>query len=257
MNAALESPRPGPVVAVVIPAYNEAATSADVAGRARQVCRRVIVVDDGSRDGTADRLEGLDVQVLRNPDNLGKAASLWRGAQQALADGAEAVITLDGDGQHRPEDIPLLLAAATQHPTSIIVAARLRKREAMPPLRAFGNRCANFWISWAAGHPISDSQSGFRLYPAQAFRQVRAPRSRSQGFVFESEVLIDAARRGMRTRAVEIEAIYAPGSRASHYRPAADTLLIIRMVAGKLIRYGLYPQGLLRSLGLLPLPGGD
>jgi glycosyltransferase involved in cell wall biosynthesis len=242
----------GMKLAVVIPAYNEAATIANVALRASRVCERVIVVDDGSQDGTAERLQGLNVTVLRNDNNRGKATSIWRGAQHALAGSADAVVTLDGDGQHRPEDIPRLAKAAHGRPQSIVIGARLRNRASTPPLRLFGNRCADFWISWAAGHPICDSQSGFRLYPAPVFRFCRRPEGRREGFVFESEVLIDAVRGGYYTLPVEIEAVYPAGNRASHYRPIRDTLLIIRMVAWKLIGYGLYPQGLLRSLGMLP-----
>lgn len=237
-------------VAVVIPAYNEAATIADVACRARKICDRVIVVDDGSQDATAESLLGIDVELLRNDTNSGKAASIWRGARHAIAAGADAIITLDGDGQHRPEDIPLLIDAALQQPRRIIIAARLRNRHRTPSLRLFGNRCANFWISWAAGHAISDSQSGFRLYPAEIFHLCQQPRRLSESFVFESQVLIEAAAHGYYTHPVVIEAIYPSGGRPSHYRPARDTLRIIRMVALKLLARSMYPQGLLRALGL-------
>jgi glycosyltransferase involved in cell wall biosynthesis len=234
--------------AVVIPAYDEADTIADVARRARAQLRRVIVIDDGSTDGTAERLQGLDVTVLRNGENCGKAVSLWRGMQKALADGADAVITLDADGQHRPEDIPQLLEQARRHPGLLIVASRLRRVEAPPPLRLFANRCANFWISWASGYRIHDTQSGFRLYPAALLQRLPAPRGRSSGFVFESEVLIEAAWQGVLSLPVIIDSIYPKASRPSHYRPALDTLRIAQMVALRLLRRGLYPVGLWRSL---------
>jgi glycosyltransferase involved in cell wall biosynthesis len=235
-------------VTVVIPAYNEAATIADIAKRARAQLAQVIVVDDGSGDGTAEQLRGLDVTVLRNERNCGKAVSLWRGMETALARGASAVVTLDADGQHQPEDIPQMLRAAAQYPGQLIVASRLRRAAPPPPLRLFANRCANFWISWAAGYWIADSQSGFRLYPAALLRRLPTPHGRGSGFVFESEALIEAAWQGVRSRPVVIDSIYPKVARPSHYRPAVDTLRIIRMVALRLLRRGLYPLGLWRVL---------
>lgn len=241
-------------VAVVIPAYNEAATIADVAQRARAQAARVIVVDDGSNDGTVDALQDLDITLLRNTVNCGKGASLWRGARHAAEGGARAIITLDADGQHSPEDIPRVIGMAEQNPNTIIIASRLRHQENAPALRLFANRMANFWISWAAGYFIADSQSGFRLYPAALLEKVQVAHERQHSFVFESEILIDAAWRGVRSQPVPIDSVYFEAARPSHYRAAADTLLIIRMVAGRLLRRGLNPLGLLRVLESLLRP---
>jgi glycosyltransferase involved in cell wall biosynthesis len=240
------------LVTVVIPAYNEAATIADVATRARAQVARVIVVDDASTDGTDSCLGELDVTVLRNPENLGKAGSLWRGVHYALQTGSHAVITLDGDGQHRPEDIPRLLAKASECPGQIIIAARDMAHEQVPGYRRNANRVANFWISWACGYPIPDSQSGFRLYPASLMDAIEIDVSRGRSFVFESEILIEAASRGVYSQSVPIEAIYAEDRRPSHFRPVTDIVRITRMVAWRLIRQGLHPVGLLRSLGVMP-----
>ncbi len=238
--------------AVVIPAYNEAATIRDLAERALRVCAPVIVVDDGSSDDTARMLDGLAVRLLRNEGNLGKAASLWRGAQEALTLGADAIVTLDGDGQHAPEDIPRLIAAAQQNPGSIVIGARLADRSAIPKLRYFGNRVAVFWLSWACGQHLDDSQSGFRVYPAELFRDTVIPHDRQHGFVFESEILIEAARHGHRCVTVPIAAIYRTGARISYFRHL-DTLRIVRMVAWKLLSRGLYLQGFYRAF-LRPAP---
>ncbi|MFO1154430.1 MAG: glycosyltransferase family 2 protein [Rhodospirillales bacterium] len=237
-------------VAVVIPAFEEAATIAAVATDVLRHCPSVIVVDDGSRDGTADQLTGLPVTLLRHERNQGKAASLWTGIEAALARGASAVITMDGDGQHPADAIPRMLEAAADDERRLVMAARLHCRDRMPSARRFGNGMADFWISWAAGCRITDTQSGFRLYPAALLRRLTAVsyRQRRRGFVFESEVLIDAARAGFRPYQVPIDAIYERTSRASHYRPVADTLAIIAMVAGKLLARGMYVQGLIRSL---------
>jgi glycosyltransferase involved in cell wall biosynthesis len=243
-------------VCVVIPAYNEAATIRDVASRALSQCKQVIVVDDGSIDGTAQALAALPVTVLRHASNRGKAAALWSGFERALADGASAVVTLDGDGQHRPEDIPRFLEAAQRHRECIVIGSRIVERAAFPKARYYANCTANFWISWAAGYRIEDSQSGFRLYPASLLKRVRVPHDRAHGFVFESEVLIEAARFGIRSLSLPIAAIYAPGARASHFRSVVDVLRITRMVAWKLVSRALYPQGFARAF-LWPRAAGD
>ena len=111
--------------AVVIPAYNEAATIRQVTKAALQHSPLVIVVDDGSSDDTAAQLQDMNVEVLRNKTNLGKAGSLWRGLQHAINKGADAVMTLDGDGQHDPHDIPDLLNEARINPHAVVIGARL------------------------------------------------------------------------------------------------------------------------------------
>jgi glycosyltransferase involved in cell wall biosynthesis len=235
-------------VAAVIPAFNEARTIRDVVRRALAQLPDVIVVDDGSIDGTADELAGLPVTLISNPRNLGKGASLWRGFAVALAEDAGAVVTLDGDAQHRPEDIPRLVAAWRTQSGNVIIGERLRDKAAIPPLRYFGNRFANFWVSWAAGRPVSDSQSGFRVYPASLLRSVHVAHGPGARFAFESEILIEAGRAGFGISGVPIAALYPPQARASHYRGAVDTARIVRMIAWKLAARGFDPRALLRSL---------
>ena len=235
-------------VVAVIPALDEAQTIRDIAERARREADALIVVDDGSTDGTAERLAGLDLVVVRREQNLGKADSLWDGIQRALAMGADAIVTLDGDGQHRPEDIGRLVGVHAKHPQCIVIGARLHDRAQFPARRYYANRFAGFWISWAAGYPIADTQSGFRVYPASLFSQLARSDFRGNRFVFESEVLIRAARRGFFSVATRIPGIYPNQARPSHFRPVADIAKIVLMVAGQLLRRGMYPAGLWRSL---------
>lgn len=233
---------------VVIPAYNEAHTVRDVALRARLHCANVVVVDDGSTDGTAGVLAGLDVTLLRNEQNLGKAGSLCRGFERALAGGATGVITLDADGQHAPEEIPLFIERALDDPGAFLIGARRRDQRKTSFWRYGANRVADFWIGWAAGAPIEDSQSGFRLYPAALLLAMDVPCERSRSFVFESEMLIEAAGRGVAIQNVPVTVMPRSGPRPSHFRPLLDIARITRMVAGKLLSRGLYLKGLYRSL---------
>jgi glycosyltransferase involved in cell wall biosynthesis len=235
---------------VLIPAYNEVATIRALAQRVLAVSNRVIVVDDGSTDGTGAQLVRMPITVLTNPRNLGKAASLWRGLDYAMAQGATRVVTLDGDGQHDPADIVRLLHVADQFPRRIVIGARLHDKVNFPARRYYANQFARFWISWAAGGPIADTQSGFRVYPASLLAQLSHADVSWGRFVFESEILIAAGERGVRTVAVPIPGIYPQNARASHFRPVRDIARIVVMVAGRLLRHGMHPLGLWRSLNL-------
>lgn len=230
---------------VVIPANNEAATIRAVVLGVLAYVPRIIIVDDGSTDSTAAALTDLPITVLQNQAKLGKAASLWRGIDVALAEGAGGVITLDGDGQHDPRDLPRLIGTFLAEHGAIIIGSRLHARDLIPRVRYCANRFANFWISWAAGQAIADTQCGYRIYPIGVLRALRLPLANTEGFVLESEILIEAGRRGVRIVAVPVTAIY-PRGRRSRFRPVADIALIVRMVAWKLISRGFYLKGLVR-----------
>lgn len=246
---------------LVIPAYNEGAVLGSVVRAVLQLpagcIDAVFVVDDGSTIGDDDSLpHDPRVRRLRHPHNEGKARALIDGMTRALELKPDRVVTMDGDGQHRAQDIPRLLALAQALPQTIIVGARLAERDRIPGARYRANRFANFWIAWASGHPVTDSQSGFRAYPADLLAAVlpllersypAGRNSRRKGFVFESEMLIEAGRLCHFTAPVLIPAIYET-KRASHFRPVADITQIVIMVAGHLLRRGLYPRGLWNSL---------
>ena len=231
--------------AIVIPAYNEEATIVDVVTRALNECDKVIVVDDGSVDKTVEKLDGLPITLIKHIENKGKAASLWDGFAAALELGVDVIITLDGDGQHAPEDIPILLAKADQFPQDIIIGARLADKSVIPAKRYYANKIANFWIAWAAAYPIHDSQSGFRLYPVALFQGLKI--STKYGFVFESEILIKAAQKNIYSHPVKIPAVYKENARPSHFRGVADITLITLMVGKSLISRGMYLKGFYRS----------
>lgn len=236
-------------IAVVIPALNEASSITGLAERALGFSPHVIIVDDGSSDDTADLLDQVPVTVLRHATTRGKGASLVTGFREALKRDIWAVVTLDGDGQHRPEDIPRFRARAAEAPDQIIIGSRAADRAACPPARYRANRIADFWISWACGYAVEDSQSGFRLYPRKVLESVQAKHDPERGFVFESEILINAARAGFRSTPVAIPALYdGTMQRDSHFRPVADITRIVIMVARKLLSRWMYPEGLYQSL---------
>jgi len=239
--------------AVVIPAYNEEATIVGVVREALQHIEQVIIVDDGSTDQTALLLQNLPVTVLRNNTNCGKGASLWKGFHYAKEQGVTAVVSLDGDGQHSPADIPRLIDQAEFNPHRIIIGARRRPWTRHTWHRIIANRIADFWVSWAAGHPIADSQSGFRIYPLSLITQLTIPTGPERSFVFESEILVEGARRGFWSLPVAIESDPRQAPRPSYFRPVVDIARITLMIGGKLLSEGLAPRNLYHSLFGQPL----
>jgi glycosyltransferase involved in cell wall biosynthesis len=238
-------------IAVVIPAYNERRTLRDLVERTLRQVRHVIVVDDGSTDGTSTAIADLPVVLLRHERPRGKGEALKRGFAEALRRGYDAVVTIDGDGQHVAADIPRLLAAHRIEPNAIVLCARTRGRDCQPRLRRFANGFADFWISWACGRRVSDSQCGQRLYPRTVLES--ADWTHTGGFAFESEVLIEATRHGFEIASVPIVVRYHDGRRPSHFRPLVDVARITRMLFWKILSRGLYLPGLLRSLASRPL----
>lgn len=234
--------------AIVIPAYNEESTIRDIVRRSLKQCEKVIVIDDGSSDNTISELINLPISLIKHKTNQGKASSLWDGFQFALKEQVDFIITLDGDAQHAPEDIGLLVSKRLQHKNHIIIGARLANKDSIPAKRYYANKIANFWIAWASGYPISDSQSGFRLYPVNLLKNLTISTSKNSSFVFESEIIIRASQVGIYSHAVSIPAIYRDDARPSHFQGARDITLITLMVGKSLISRGMYPQGLYKSI---------
>ncbi|AKC86932.1 glycosyltransferase family 2 protein [Pseudoxanthomonas suwonensis] len=227
-------------VAVVIPALNEALRIREVVEHTLRHCRWVIVVDDGSDDGTGACLDGLPVTRLRHPQRRGKGAALRTGFAEALARGARGVLTLDGDGQHDPADLPRLLEAADRHPHCIVIGARLRQRAAAPVHRRLANAFGDWGVAWAAGHRIADTQSGQRYYPAEVIALDDVP---GEDYVYEAQLLISAARRlGVRCVSVPVETRYRGRDggplRRSHFRPLRDLYRITSHVVRQVLAHG-------------------
>ena len=222
------------VTAVLIPAFNCAATIAAVVAGARRRVATVLVVDDGSADDTAVIAGAAGAEVLRLERNRGKGVALRRGLELLAARGVTRVVSMDGDGQHLAEQIGLLLAASDAAPGALVIGQRMLGGAAVPGLRLFGNRFANRWVEIASGANLADTQSGFRVYP---LRETLALGASAARFAFETEVLIRAVRAGIPVRSVPVEVYYPPPSqRISHYRPFVDTVRIIFVVLGLIFR---------------------
>lgn len=234
--------------AAVIPALNEQRTIRQVAEQARRQVDQLIVVDDGSTDQTSAELKDLDLALIRRDSPGGKAAALAIGFERALAEGCDCVVTLDGDGQHDPADIARLLSAARAHPDHLVIGARLRQRHRQPGIRKFANRLADFFVSWASGQRVPDSQTGFRVYPGSLLQKVRPSTARRHGFVFETAMLIDGARAGYPCLAVSIDSVYQQGARPSHFRPGMDVWEIFWFVFWRILLRALYLPGLWRMI---------
>jgi glycosyltransferase involved in cell wall biosynthesis len=222
-----------PRLAALIPAYQAAATVGDVVRGTRAVLADVIVVDDGSTDDTGDVARAAGAIVLRQTPNAGKGAALLRGFRHLASDGFTHAVTLDADGQHYPDEIPVLLAALAANPSALVVGVRRKEGHAIKAIARFGNVVADRLMKIIAGQPLPDTQSGFRIYPLGATLALGATGAR---YDFETEVLLRAARRGLRLVGVPVRVFYPPiAERVSHYRPSVDTLRIIRTVVRVLV----------------------
>ena len=216
----------------VIPVHNEAPTIATIVRVARAYLP-VIVVDDASDDGSGQLAAGAGATVITLSRHYGKGAALRRGFAAALRYGAENVITLDGDGQHEPCDIPRFLAASRQWGSSIIIGNRLAAATDMPRHRLQAIQVGSFWINWMGECNVQDTQSGFRLYPATILQSLSLKHS---GFLLESEILLKAGQAGYVMREIPIRPIYRCGQR-SHYRPCRDGTLAAAYLCYRGLRF--------------------
>jgi len=220
-------------VVALIPAYQAAMTVGAVVTGVRDYCARVLVLDDGSSDDTAARAAAAGAEVLRHSGNRGKGAALLSGLRTLGVQGVARVLTVDADGQHLAEEIPVLLAASDATPAAIVVGVRRKEGHAIARANRFGNWISDRLLRALAGQPLPDTQSGFRIYPVAATLAL-GPRGRR--YDFETEVLLLAARRGLPLVGVPVRVYYPPiAERVSHFRKWRDTLRIIATVLRVLV----------------------
>ena len=191
----------------------------------------VIVVDDGSTDGTTETAERAGASVIRHATNRGKGAALQTGFDAALARGCAAVVTIDGDGQHNIREIPKLAEAAERHGAAVVVGRRRRIRGVMPRERRMVNSSSSALLSLLTGQRLADIHSGFRFIRRDVLERVRLTTSR-----FDAEVgfLMDTAGKGFKIVEVPVETIY--GTEESKIRAARDTLRFFTVIFRKSLR---------------------
>ncbi len=209
-------------VAAAIPAYDAAPSVGAVVQGTRAVVPDVLVVDDGSRDATAETARAAGARVLSQPVNRGKGAALALALSELFGEGFDGVVTLDADGQHLPEEIPKLLAAAAGG-ADLVLGVRDHHFAQMSAVRRASNRLSSRAISLLAGQTLPDIQTGFRYYSRRLFAAVGLPEPR---FEAESAVVVRAVRRGFAVATVPVRLGFADGRVTSHYRALVDSLRI-------------------------------
>lgn len=226
MAAPAETAHPARV-AVIIPALNAVATLGAVVARARAAlpAARVIVVDDGSSDGTVAAGQESGATVLVHPRNWGKGTALATGIAHALTGGAEVCATLDADGQHPPEELPRLVAPLLAGAADLVLGARARTAP-MPRSRRLSNWLSARLASRIAGRTVADSQTGFRAFTRDVAAVVRPPETR---YDYETAFLLEALARGFRVTSIAVPTVY-DGAR-SYFRPVVDTWRLARVFA--------------------------
>lgn len=216
-------------ICVIIPTYNEAKNIAGIIGRVRRQGLEAVVIDDGSQDKTHEIAQDSGAIVLRNQVNQGKGSSLIKGFNYAQGMGFDAVITMDGDGQHLPEEIPYFIRLATYSNSSIFIGNRMLKRKNMPYVRLLTNKLMSWIISFVARQDIPDTQCGFRLIKKEALERINLDTSK---YETESEIIIKASRLGFKIESVPIKTIYE--GEKSQINPFFDTLRFIKFIAAAL-----------------------
>ncbi len=228
---------------VIIPTYNNAGTLKDVLSRTLAQGLPIVVVDDGCTDGTKEILSGFkDVTVIAHPKNQGKGAALKTAFRWTLEKGYAYAVTIDSDGQHYPEDIPELLKAKGER--TIVVGSRTTRGANAGG--SFANRFSNFWFTAYTGIRLTDTQTGFRLYPLRDLPSLRVVGNRYEA---ELSLLLFSAWKGLRLVPVQVRVNY-PKDRVTHFRPFQDFMRItlVNIIGLPLAIFYGWPRILLHKL---------
>ena len=204
---------------VIIPTYNNSKTLKRVIDGVLQYTNHIIVVNDGSTDATSHILsEYNQIEQIHLPKNKGKGNALKTGFSAARAGGYKYAITIDSDGQHFPDDIPVFLKAIEEGDDVLLIGSRNMGQEGVPKKSSFGNKFSNFWFWFETGIKLEDTQSGYRAYPLHKI----PTKYFTSKFEFEIEVIVRTAWKGIAVKNVPVKVLYDMNERVSHFRPFKD-----------------------------------
>ena len=209
---------------VCIPAFNEEKPIVDIIKKSLNYVDRVVVCDDGSTDLTSEQAKNAGAIVLKHEKNMGKGyamKSLFRYAKDVDAD---IVVTIDGDGQFLPEQIPNLIEPILENNYDIVIGNRFSDDEEMPSYRKAGNKMLDTITKLAADLPFSDTQSGFRSYSKKAIQSISFS---TNGFGVDSEILVDASNKGLKITEKKVTVLYNTGEKTSTKDPVSHSMSVI------------------------------
>lgn len=236
---------------VLIPTYNNANTIFQIITDVKRFTNNIIVINDGATDNTEEIISNIQgIEVIGYKNNKGKGYALRLGLEFAYKFGYRYAITIDSDGQHFADDIPVFLKRIEERPDSLLIGARNLTAYNMPSKNTFANKFSNFWYKIETGRKLSDTQSGYRLYPLDKLQNMRF---KTRGYEFEVEIIVRAAWKGICVENVPIKVYYPPKEkRISHFKPLRDfvriSLLNTILVFYALIVY--YPWRFMQSITL-------
>ena len=237
-------------ICVIVPTYNNEKTIVDVLQRIQAYTHNIIVVNDGSTPETLAAIRTLTElpDIVDYVPNRGKGYALIQGFRRALELGYRYAVTIDSDGQHFPEDIPVIIDCHSANKDALVVGSRNLTADNMPSRNTFANKFSNFWFRLQTGIPLEDTQSGFRLYPLEAInlRWPITPR-----YEAELELLVFSAWRGVPVVSVPVRVYYPPeGERVSHFRPFWDffRITVLNSVLTIVSLFSFIPARILRKI---------
>ena len=209
---------------VLVPTYNNERTLKWLLDGVLEYTTNVIIVNDGSTDSTSEILSDYShLQIFNHPKNTGKGTALRLGFKKALELGYEHAITIDSDGQHYPDDIPVFLdelkKSKEENKDVLVVGLRQMQGDTVPNKSKFGHNFANFWFWVETGIKLDDTQCGFRLYPLEPISKMKLSTNK---FELETEVIVKSAWRGVDVYNKPVKVLYDPKTRVSHFRPIVD-----------------------------------
>lgn len=222
-------------ICVIIPTYNNENTVRRVIDGVLLYTTNIIIVNDGSTDSTKDLLKNYpQIDIITLPKNKGKGNALQIAFKRAEEKGFLQAITIDSDGQHYPDDLPVFVEALSNEDV-LLIGNRNMSQDGIPKYSSFGNRFSNFWFWFETGIKLDDTQSGYRLYPLKIIpKKYYTPK-----FEFEIEVIVRTAWNGVPVKNVPVKVLYDPAERVSHFRPFKDftriSILNTILVAIKLL----------------------